>query len=203
MTGNERIKEKYRQYNLLAALHDGKYKGRAWKDKQLVIELESDSVESALNSLKNQIDKTYSAKIKARGRATPKVKEYIKALQAILPSLNDNQLAMLKAHYKAPKRTITATQLAQAVNYKTYSAANLHYGKIGFLLNEILCMDLPKYEDGTPIATYAIASGIPSTSDMDEDDFNEILELINEVEEWHWVMRPELAEAIEYLGLNN
>jgi len=53
------------------------------------------------------------------------VDDYRRAFEAIAPSLTVGHRAMLAAHFKAPKRTITSTQLAEAAGYETYGGANL------------------------------------------------------------------------------
>src|SRR5450631_1533843 len=59
-----------------------------------------------------------------RGQVTkapkPTAKAYLAALRKILPTLSDGHLAMLKAHYHAPNRVLTATQLAEAAGYSGY-----------------------------------------------------------------------------------
>jgi hypothetical protein len=47
-----------------------------------------------------------------------------------------HHMRMLQAQYHAPGRTLTATQMSKALGYPTYSAANLHFGKLGRLLGE-------------------------------------------------------------------
>jgi hypothetical protein len=95
---------------------------------------------------------------------------------------------MLKAHYIAPSRSITATQLATAGNYKNWSSANLHYGLLGKRLYEELPIRLPMRTDGTLIYTCALAT----EGDLSQTE-----------KQWQWKMRPEVAAAIDYLGLFN
>ena len=66
----------------------------------------------------------------------PTSTEYQKALAQI--EVSENQRAMLKAHYEAPNRSITYTELADAVGYDGYTAANLHYGKLCIKLSAAL-----------------------------------------------------------------
>lgn len=47
-----------------------------------------------------------------------------------------HQLAMLRAHYEAPGHTITATKIADEVEYKGWRGVNLHYGKFCYSLAE-------------------------------------------------------------------
>ena len=93
---------------------------------------------------------------------------------------------MLKAPYRAPNQTITATELATAAGYKSYSAANLQYGNVGKALYEELPVEIPAREDGSLIYTSALATAGEKTE--------------AEVH-WAWKLRPEVAYAIEHLGL--
>jgi hypothetical protein len=55
-------------------------------------------------------------------------------------------------------RCITATQLADAAKYEGYSAANLQYGKVGWLMYGELPVALPRRKsDGHLIYTCALA----------------------------------------------
>lgn len=93
---------------------------------------------------------------------------------------------MLKAHYHAPDQTLTPTRLAESAGYNDYSSANLHYGKVGKLLNDVLPIVLLEQSDGTPV--YASALATPGDRTTDE-------------QYWTWKLRPEVAFAIEQLGL--
>ena len=105
----------------------------------------------------------------------------------MLGHFTDGHMAMLRAHYNANDQCITATQLAEAAGYSNYGAANLQYGNIGKAIYEELLMALPTRNDGTPIYTYALATAGDPTS---------------EEEHWVWKLRPEVAAAVEILGLN-
>jgi hypothetical protein len=50
----------------------------------------------------------------------PSVAHYKAALIAARGQLSDGHLAMLRAQYFAPQRTLTASQLAAAANYRSY-----------------------------------------------------------------------------------
>ena len=95
---------------------------------------------------------------------------------------------MLKAHYHAKDQMITATQLAEAAGYANHNAANLHYGRVGYLLNEELPIKLQRRKkDDKPIATFALATA------GDQKGAEEY---------WTWKLRPGVAYAIERLGLH-
>jgi hypothetical protein len=184
---NDRVVEEYRNHKLLAAFHQGAFKGRVWNHDGLQLtELNGSGIDDLLNSLRSYVDATFVEKANAR-TASPEAAEYVHAFQQILEGLPASYLSMLKAHYHAPDRTITATQLADAGGYATWRTANLHYGLFGKRLYEALPIQLPANEDGTLIYTFALAT---------EGDFK------GNVPEWQWKMRPEIVEAVALMGLN-
>ena len=101
--------------------------------------------------------------------------EYAAAFRGL--TLSPHHLRMLQAHYHAPNRTLTATQMSVALGYSGYRVANLHYGRLGSLVGERLAwMPLPEQ-------TVAVLC----TFEKPEH-------------EWHWIMRPSVARAVEKLG---
>jgi hypothetical protein len=97
--------------------------------------------------------------------------------------LHEGQRRMLQAHAKAPGRALTAKQLAEAAGFAGYPATNLHYGDLGKQLQTLAPIDLSglTYDDGAPVMTGYIAMGGGYTENG----------------EWLWIMRPEIAEAVE------
>jgi hypothetical protein len=183
----ERVVEDYRNHKLLAMLHNGKYMGRAWDAKsKLLTEINGADIASILTVLRDYVDSSFSEKANSR-TSSPDVQEYVRAFQRMIGDLPESYLAMLKAHYRAPDRTMTATQLSKAGKYKSWSSANLHYGLLGKRLYEEMPMQLETLDDGTPIYTFALAT----QGDRSEEESH-----------WQWVMRPEVAAAIEQLGLH-
>lgn len=182
---SNRVREDYRRHSLLAAAHKGSFWGRVWKNKELIHECEGDGVENLLIKLRRFVDDALDQRaIKRVG--SPSEEQYVKAFQCILSDLNDNYIAMLKAHYCADDQTISATELAEAAGYKDYGAANLHYGTIGRYMYEELPVTVPKRADGTHIYTFALAT----EGDRSGDEAH-----------WRWKLRPEVGYAIERLGL--
>jgi hypothetical protein len=181
-----RVLDDYRQYTILSARHQGKFRGRVWKEKALLHETEGSSIENTLGMLKRFVDEKLEGAAREAGK-TPDETRVLDGLRAIYSQLSDGQLAMLKAHYHAENQAITATELAAAAGYASYHPANLHYGSIGKLLYELAPIDLEKYKDGTPIYTFYLA--MPLTDAEDE-------------QHWNWKLRPEVSNAIEALGLN-
>lgn len=183
---HDRAKEVYRRHTILAAKHDGRFKGRVFKDNQVIHECEGTSIDGLLDVLRTLVDNRLD-QIAENREAPPDGEEYVRAFQEILEELSDGHCAMLKAHYHAKNQTMTATELAEAAGYPNYSSVNLQYGLVGSKLNEELPIDLPRRSDGTPIATAALAT--PGDHNGSE-------------EHWTWKLRPGVAYAIEKLGLH-
>ena len=107
--------------------------------------------------------------------AAPSSQQYVAAFRRI-GSLTDGQIQMLRTHYYAPDRTITATEMAHAVGHEHYSFANSQYGRLGRLVGEQLDYNPMQERLGT-LVTFDKRQG-----------------------EWNWLMRPEVAQALEQLG---
>jgi len=183
----DRVKEEYRQHTILAALDDGKIKGRIWKDKVVMHDIEGSDIPGTIALLKSFIDERLEAEARKAG-STPDEARVLEGFRKILPRLHDGQFAMLKAHYHADNQELNATELANAAGYASHSSANIHYGSIGKYLYEIAPIDLPRYDkDNSPIYTFYLADG-PTESDIEEN--------------WKWKLRPEVSKAIVALGLD-
>ena len=183
---SDRTKEIYRRHTILAAKHEGRFKGRVFKDDQVIHECQGTSIDDLLEVLRTFVDDCLD-EIAEKRVTPPDGEEYVRAFQKILEKLHDGHCAMLKAHYHAKGQTITVTKLAEAAGYANHNAVNLHYGSLGSTLNEELPIKLPRRADGTPIATFALAT--PGEQEGPE-------------EHWTWKLRPGVAYAIERLGLH-
>lgn len=101
--------------------------------------------------------------------------DYVTAFRRVVVA--PHQMRMLRTHYHAPSRTLTATQMAKALGYPKYSAANLHYGKLGRLVAEqIGWRPLPEQTVFVLVTFEKLGR------------------------EWHWIMRQAVARALEQLG---
>ena len=100
--------------------------------------------------------------------------DYERAFRSIERSDNDNE--MLRVHYGAPDQTITATQMARAMGFNVFGASNLHYGRLARRIGEEFGL-IPR----TMLYTLVV---------FEKPD-----------REWLWIMRPEVAEAVERLGI--
>lgn len=114
----------------------------------------------------------------------PTVKEYKHAFLMIRNKMTAKHMKMLKAHYNSLGRAITERELADAAHYCGYRAANLQYGILGHRLCDVLGYEPKKRYDGRPIWTLVLA---------------EAKSRVSEGLEFQWVMRKEVAQALEEL----
>ncbi len=105
--------------------------------------------------------------------------QFVDALRRIEHAIPTSYRLMLKAHHDAADRTLSTRQLAKAAGYKSWRAVNLHYGKLGAMLRSELGWP------GKGQASYI---------------FNKF-EKSGPRENWTWIMRPEMARALETLKL--
>lgn len=111
---------------------------------------------------------------------TPSSSEYLKALKKIV--VTELQKRMLEAHYRAPGRTVTAPQIAQLLGYSHYAIANKRYGNLGKKIGNELRWIPPNDPE----------LGVAHLATFEKTDNH-----------WHWIMRPQLASALEKLGWVN
>ena len=103
--------------------------------------------------------------------------QFADALGQLSGRITSKHWELLREHYNAPNRSITARDLAQKVGFKNYGGVNLQYGRLGVLLGEVLGYD---NFNSSMLATI--------TKPKDKDN-----------SEWVWTMLPALAEALESL----
>jgi hypothetical protein len=83
-------------------------------------------------------------------QAVPSPEQYASAFRR-LDNVSDTQIQMLRLHYNASERTISATQMAHAAGYSHYSIANSQYGRLGRLVGDKLEYNPMKERLGTPV----------------------------------------------------
>ena len=88
----------------------------------------------------------------------------------------ESDLLMLKAHYKSPNFDITATELADKVGFPNFETANLRYGLLAGKFLEFFQIRLKKYAKLNALVYF----NKPDT-------------------EWHWVLRPQVVQALDEL----
>ncbi|MCO6050513.1 hypothetical protein NGM99_12050 [Mesorhizobium sp. RP14(2022)] len=156
------------------------------------------SQDEVISEAKRFIDNRQSSRLAAR-RLIPHqpqsfnigtTEEYAEFLAR--QSFPDFQLSMLKAHVRSPSKSTTFGELGIAASWKgdePYEAANLWYGRLGKQVADYLSLQLPKREDGSTIAIYALGYDAPDL-DRSSDNYR-----------YRLTMHPELAEALNQLGM--
>ena len=118
------------------------------------------------------------------GCRTGTVADFVYALEAL--KLTKSEELMLRAHVDAPEGRISATELAEAASYASYSSANLAYGKLGRKVAEISDLPIPDSTiTGKPLPTGVLARIVSG----EEHEAS-----------WIWEIRENLAEALRKLN---
>jgi hypothetical protein len=110
----------------------------------------------------------------------PTADEYRAAFGTCRDEMTLNHLLLLQRHYHSPGRTATARELADKIGYSDWRGVNLQYGLLAKRLCEVLGVEI----DGESVyilATFRREAGVKDG-------------------ELQFVMRPQLAEALEALG---
>ena len=106
--------------------------------------------------------------------------EFVRVLTELANKLSPKHRELLQIHYRAPKRKLTARQMAKQAGYESYGVANLLYGRLGRLVGEKLGLKEENCHVGVLVEFIK-----PNTEGNSE---------------WIWVMRPELGKALEALS---
>lgn len=193
------VTEQDGRYTIKVVQQKGEWLARVFRDlRPVTSKVEAPDRAAALQAARTALAEHKAARRDARGTTgIPSADEYREAFTALSP-LAANDLKMLKAHLKAPDHLITATQLASAAGYATWSAANLRYGQLARRLAEELDYDPERREDGSPIWTGTLASW---ALDGDLDAEQGLASLVRHADNPHfeWLMRPEVREAVRDL----
>lgn len=119
------------------------------------------------------------------------VEQYKQALAELAndqSKLMQNGFAMLKANYRSPGRLISATRLSQAADesYTGHGPANIQYGHFARLIASLLKYTPDVVANDDPRWTYTLCTA------HEHKDRNG---------HFQWILRPEVAEAMESLGM--
>lgn len=152
-----------------------------WRGREKLALAEADTIEDAYNEMLQVLSIRQHEKAKTRASAAPSAEEIAHSFRFLWGHLHTGQQAMLIALHKAHGRELSATALANAAKYATYSAANLWLGRAGVLFNqECPRPDLLLYADGKPVPTSWFGNWSEDRST--------------------WSMRPEVAEGMHLAG---
>jgi predicted benzoate:H+ symporter BenE len=114
--------------------------------------------------------------------ATPA--QFKTALLTVRQQMTEKQLAMLRAHCRAPNHTITATGIAEALSFSSVGVANLQYGKFAQRIADALQFTPSQRPDGKIRWWSALAYGLVGSDEARNGNYE-------------WVMRPELVAALQ------
>lgn len=188
MTNDEIIKT-IGQHTLVARCpkHAERCVGVIWRDGEKVFNAEGNTLNGVFTLLESHRAELVASQLQANTTTSPTAELARKAFVALAPDLPANRLKMLRAHFHAPDRCITARQLAEAAGYANYGAANLQYGLLAADFWALLPTEIKQRKDGTRIWTLALAeAGNVETA---------------KEEEWVWRLRPYVAEGLGLSGL--
>lgn len=115
--------------------------------------------------------------------APPASSDYFNVLSQLRDKLSGAQSTILKAQYASPGRAVTSQQLCNALGYGGIGASNLAYGNLGKLLASQLGFSVEDRPDHRPGWWRVLSTGDGAG------------------EHFTWIMRPQLASALEQLGI--
>jgi hypothetical protein len=111
----------------------------------------------------------------------PSVADYVAAFQATEARITPKQRELLLVHHRAQARVTSATRLAEAVGFENYNAVNLQYGLLARQIADQLGIELSE----------SVVAGV-------------LVEFVDPGfaanEHFPWVLRPNVAQALEELG---
>lgn len=103
------------------------------------------------------------------------VERFVFGLRALVPT--ERQLEILRVHYRAPGRTVTIHEVATQVGAARHQRINVDYGKLARDFGRVVGRH-------NPTQVY----------------LGTLVDLEKRAGTWHWIMRPQLARALERVG---
>lgn len=166
-----------------SVLESPPFSGFHWSIQASGVELPDDIAEQ-LEEYLDQIPPVADAPVRIyEMQNAPSVDEYVRALSALESRINDRLRRLLQAHYAAPNRTATATELAASVGIESHAVVNSYYGKLGHQLCDFLSIEPSMRPEGTHRWWSVWSSGWTTSGGS-----------------FMWRMLPQVAEALERLG---
>jgi hypothetical protein len=155
----ERIDILHRRHRIIAGARPSGPIAMVYDGQSRLHEASGSTVGAAVDNAKHWINQLIdSQKARRRSPHIGTTEEYLRALQAV--SIGRHQEAMLRAHANAAEQLLTATELARAAGYDSYSTANAQYGRLAHEIAEFLEIEPKMIEyDGEPIWTNVLAQG--------------------------------------------
>lgn len=192
--------EKFGRYEIKSGPLKETWMARAFYKKAMIAEASAPNREEAVADLKQELERLKAEELSERDKeGAPSASVYAAAFSSLEP-LHESYRAMLRAHLTAPDHLISASKLAEAAGYANWSAANLHYGKLGYSIADEIGFGPPKREDGTEIWTCAIARDPALDTEFPDTSLLDGLERAMADGDFEWQMRPQVVEALRSLG---
>lgn len=173
------------RYHIKVGRIGDQYRAVATHGDRFVARVDHKEYEGALEAIRLELDAVNSRRLGERVDGIPSAAEFAAALERLGRKVGKHHWLMLRAHYHARDRALTAAQLAEAAGYEDYSVANEKYGKLARALAEELDYTPQARDDGTPMWTTTIATG-----ERDAEDGPA----------FRWRLRDEVAAALEALN---
>jgi hypothetical protein len=123
------IREDYRNYDLIARYWDGCYRGRLFKLKERIADIEGEDLDSIVQELRNTVDQLVNERQKQR-KKEPTVGEWQAALTALQSRIKEEQRAMLLTHARADEGIANLALLQRAGHFTNMNAAISHYASL-------------------------------------------------------------------------
>ena len=156
-------------------------------DKTVLSRGEKKTREEIITLFDELVSKFNAEREANRKSGIPSPVEFVDALSKI--ALSRNLQNMLIAHFNAPGKKMTSSQLAEVGGYKDFTAANGQYGRLGKSICDYLEYSPPgKYQDGSPLWITAI-------TEHNHENYE------NETGHYQHIMRAEFSDAIKMMGM--
>lgn len=120
------VREDYRNYDLIARYWDGCYRGRLFKLKERIADIEGEDLDTIVQELRKTVDTLVQERQKQR-KKEPTVGEWQAALSALQGKLKEEQRSMLLTHARAEEGTAALSLLQRAGHYTTVASTIAHY----------------------------------------------------------------------------
>ncbi|EKA62277.1 hypothetical protein B277_03088 [Janibacter hoylei PVAS-1] len=113
--------------------------------------------------------------------ALPSVDDYASAFTEVKDKITPKQLELLRFHHAQPGRAASASTMARAVGFESFSAVNVQYGKLARLVAEAAGLELAEH-----VKVGALVQFVHPDQAANEH--------------FLWLMRENVAIALENLG---
>ncbi|MCB1632017.1 MAG: hypothetical protein H7A12_03425 [Pseudomonadales bacterium] len=180
------LKDDYCNYDLIARYWDDEYRGRAWKNKQRVVDCDGTDLDEIMQKLRSIVDDIQAEKRRQRGRRKPSSREIADAILAIESKLSRAQKMMLVIHGKSPGYRISVRAIARVGDYASPEAAFEDYAEIARrICDELAYLPGQRRKDQYPGITLL---------------FNEEIVIGSVTPETTLTLRPEIVKTLELLA---